>query len=86
MGGDTTFVKMNFSDMDTRNNADLIPLGYGLSTIFSTIVMFIFLNKLFLSSLTNKPDSAIDKNEWQRRNLLISWIHALIVSVWDVTL
>ena len=86
MGSDTTFVKMNFSDMDTRNNADLIPLGYGLSTIFSTIVMFIFLNKLFLSSLTNKPDSAIDKNEWQRRNLLISWIHALIVSVWDVTL
>ena len=82
----TTLSRMNDSNINSVHNLEPIPFQYGIATVLSTIVFFQIVNKLFVSALTIPPKSAYEKGEWQRRNLLISWIHALFVSVWDITL
>ena len=82
---------MNDTEMDvktdTLNQLEPVPLRYGLTTVVVTMFFFQMINK-YLSSATgfedNKATSKYSRKEWQQRNLIISWIHALIVSVWDI--
>lgn len=83
---ETTLSKMNESNEHFPHHSDTVPLEYGVSTVFCTIVFFQVLNKLLLFALKNFRQTANDQSEWHRRNLIISWIHALVVSVWDISL
>ena len=89
MASKTVLKLMNDSKMDTQYDSfehlEPIPFRYGLSAILSTVFFFQVLNKIIISATgLNKNVTELSKQEWQRRNLLISWIHALIVSIWDL--
>ena len=49
--------------------------------VFLSAVAFQFANQILI--ITGPPKS-VQTEEWKFRNLFISWIHALIVGVWDI--
>ena len=58
-----------------------VPYGYAgviLSALFFQVVCH-FVGKL------GKPKSVKDSDEWKWRNLVVSWIHAIIIGVWDLS-
>ena len=60
-----------------------IPNSYGISAIVASIVGFQILNEICVK--VGLPDSVDAKDTWKYRNLVISWTHALIVGIWDLT-
>ena len=56
-----------------------IPPRYGMSAVLASMVFFQILNKL-----VGTPKS-IETEVWKWKNLFISWVHAVIIGVWDLT-
>ena len=55
---------------------------YGLATIFTSVLLFQAVNQVVYRCAA-PPPGATDR--WKWRNLVISWIHALIVGTWDLS-
>lgn len=67
-----------------------IPLVYGLGIVSSSVILFQTLNEILKRVYAPSPPSTGAGRKggdelWKWRNLLISWIHALIVGTWDLT-
>ena len=60
-----------------------VPVKYGLSVIISSVIGFHILNEIVVK--VGVPNTVEAKDTWKYRNLVISWIHALVVGVWDLT-
>lgn len=60
-----------------------IPASYGCAGIVLSIAFFQTLNQTVLRG--GCPKAVGRENYWKWRNLVVSWIHALIVGVWDIT-
>ena len=54
---------------------------FGAGVMISSILFFLSLN--LLVTVIGAP-TYIRADFWKWRNLLISWIHALIVGIWDI--
>ena len=58
-----------------------IELRHGIYMMLGTILFFHMVNWILKSRVP--PDSLKD-DEWKWRNLYVSWIHAVVVSVWTI--
>ncbi|XP_071093216.1 TLC domain-containing protein 2-like [Haliotis cracherodii] len=59
-----------------------LDIRYGYSMMISTILFFFIVNLVI--SFVGAPKS-VQEDAWKWRNLLVSWVHALICSVWDLS-
>lgn len=59
-----------------------VSYAYGYASMAVAIVFFSILNRIVL--IFDK-DPTRTAESWKWRNLFISWIHAFIVGVWDIT-
>lgn len=93
MASKTVLQAMNDTRMGTETEVfehlEPIHVGYGIVTIISAMAFFQLINKLIISATGLGDEKSIiaaasSRKEWQKRNLLISWMHAFIVSVWDI--
>ncbi|CAL1544592.1 unnamed protein product [Lymnaea stagnalis] len=66
---------------DFATMRDSIELRHGLIFIFATISFFNLLNWIIKSY---GPPKSLKEEEWKWRNLYVSWVHALITSVWVI--
>ena len=57
-----------------------IPFGYGCAWILGSVGFFQLLNLCVKQA--NTDTTTPSEELWKWRNLLISWIHALIVGTW----
>lgn len=73
-----------------------IPFAYGFGWIVSSVILFQTLNEILKRSYhASKATPGIEEDAkagvkagddlWKWRNLLISWIHAVIVGTWDLS-
>lgn len=73
-----------------------IPFAYGFGWIVSSVILFQTLNEILKRSYhaskatpgvgeDAKAGVKADDDLWKWRNLLISWIHAVIVGTWDLS-
>jgi len=69
-----------------------IPFVYGLGWIVSSVILFQTLNEILKRSYHAskatpgiEADTKASDDLWKWRNLLISWIHAVIVGTWDLS-
>ena len=69
-----------FSDYTDFSYLEPIDTRYGVCGIVMTVFVFQVLNK-FVASF-GLPKSVAKEDIWKWRNLIISWIHAGICSVW----
>jgi len=60
-----------------------IPASYGCAGIVLSIAFFQTLNQTLLRG--GSPKAVGRDNYWKWRNLVVSWVHALIVGIWDIT-
>jgi len=60
-----------------------IPASYGWAGIVLSIAFFQTLNQTVLRA--GCPKAVGRENYWKWRNLVVSWTHAIIVGVWDIT-
>ena len=60
-----------------------IPASYGCAGIVLSIAFFQTLNQTVLRG--GCPKAVGRENYWKWRNLVVSWMHALIVGVWDIS-
>jgi len=60
-----------------------IPASYGCAGIVLSIAFFQTVNQTVLR--VGSPKAVGRDNYWKWRNLVVSWLHALIVGVWDIT-
>jgi len=60
-----------------------IPASYGCAGIVLSVAFFQTLNQTVLR--VGSPKAVGRENYWKWRNLVVSWMHALIVGVWDIT-
>jgi len=60
-----------------------IPASYGYAGIVLSVAFFQTLNQVVLR--IGCPKAVGRENYWKWRNLVVSWMHALIVGVWDIT-
>ena len=60
-----------------------IPASYGYAGIVLSVAFFQTLNQTVLR--IGCPKAVGRENYWKWRNLVVSWMHALIVGVWDIT-
>lgn len=67
--------------METQQFAT-VSYAYGYASMAVSIVFFSILNRIVL--IFDK-DPTRTAESWKWRNLFISWIHAFIVGVWDIT-
>ena len=58
-----------------------IESRYAYTGVFLSAVAFQIANQILI--ITGPPKS-VETEEWKFRNLFISWVHALIVGVWDI--
>ncbi|KAL5016733.1 hypothetical protein ScPMuIL_006322 [Solemya velum] len=70
--------------MDPTNPRDHIQLKHGYYMMVSTMTFFHMLNWLIARCGTPKSVRLPGDEPWRWRNLLISWIHAFICSVWNI--
>jgi hypothetical protein len=59
-----------------------VSYSQGYASMAISIVFFSILNRIVL--IFDK-DPGRTAESWKWRNLFISWIHAFIVGVWDIT-
>lgn len=62
---------------------DPIPASYGYAGIVLSVAFFQTLNQTVLR--IGCPKAVGRENHWKWRNLVVSWMHALIVGIWDIT-
>jgi len=60
-----------------------IPASYGYAGIVLSVAFFQTLNQTVLR--VGSPKAVGRDNYWKWRNTVVSWMHALIVGVWDIT-
>ena len=60
-----------------------IPASYACAGIVLSIAFFQTLNQTVLRG--GCPKAVGRENYWKWRNLVVSWMHALIVGVWDIS-
>ena len=60
-----------------------IPASYGYAGIVLSVAFFQTLNQTVLR--IGCPKAVGRENHWKWRNLVVSWMHALIVGIWDIT-
>lgn len=60
-----------------------IPASYGYAGILLSVCFFQSLNQLIV--WIGCPRSVGRENVWKWRNLVVSWTHAVIVGIWDIT-
>ena len=58
-----------------------IPASYGCAWVVLSIAFFQTLNQTVLCPKAVGQNN----NYWKWRNLVVSWLHAVIVGVWDIT-
>ena len=58
-----------------------IESRYAYIGVFLSAVAFQIANQILI--ITGPPKS-VQTEEWKFRNLFISWIHALIIGIWDI--
>ena len=64
---------VNFgSEIDSR---------YAYIGVLASAVAFQIANQILI---VVGPPKSVQTDEWKFRNLFISWIHALIVGIWDI--
>ena len=61
-----------------------VPVKYAYSGMILTVVFFQILNKI-VGNGNGSNGSKIDAKFWKWKNLYISWIHAVIVGLWDIS-
>lgn len=71
-------------DFDRPAPLGPIPVVYGYAGILLSVCFFQSLNQIVLR-LVGCPKTVGRENVWKWRNLVVSWTHALIVGVWDLT-
>jgi len=60
-----------------------IAASYGCAGIVLSIAFFQTLNQTVMR--IGSPKAVGRENYWKWRNLVVSWMHALIVGIWDIT-
>jgi len=60
-----------------------IPVVYGYLGVAASALFFLFVNQILV--WIGNPKSVKEKDEWKYRNLLVSWIHAVLIGVWDLS-
>ena len=77
----TNFTEMR-QDKGVFDHLEPIPAKYGYTGVLLTIFTFQMLNRLVASY---GPPKSVQTDFWQWRNLFISWIHALVCGIWDLS-
>ncbi|KAH9525450.1 TLC domain-containing protein 2 [Bulinus truncatus] len=80
---ETDLLKMDVgSEHDFASMRDAVELRHGLMFIIGTISFFNFVNWVvkFIG-----PPKTLNDEEWKWRNLYVSWVHALITSIWTLS-
>lgn len=87
---------MDSSQLNMANASDIteiykwealepVPTRYAYSGMILSVVFFQILNKIVGGGATNQTTKISDFNFWKWKNLYISWIHAIIVGLWDIS-
>ena len=79
-------VAKNASEMNEEyiwEGLEPVPTKYAYSGMVLTVVFFQILNKIVSGS--HGPTKGNRPDYWKWKNLYISWIHACIVGIWDIT-
>lgn len=63
------------------NQLEPIPAWYGFCVVFVAMFIFEMLNRI-VASYHGQPGN---ERSWQQRNLLLSWMHTLIIAPWDLS-
>ncbi|XP_005102191.1 TLC domain-containing protein 2 [Aplysia californica] len=58
---------------------DDIELRHGVYFLFASMLFFQLVNWILKSK---GPPKTLKEDEWKWRNLYVSWVHALIISIW----
>ncbi|PAA89009.1 hypothetical protein BOX15_Mlig017238g1 [Macrostomum lignano] len=70
------------------NNTDVVSVQGGYGVMIGTIIFFNILNRIvsYIGVPVAVVKHAVNKEEeaWKWKNLLLSWIHAFIVGLWDI--
>jgi len=75
---------MAISQVVDYERLEPIPASYGVAGIILSIAFFQTLNQTVLWIGCPRAVGR-DNAYWKWRNLGVSWVHALIVGVWDIT-
>lgn len=74
-------VKTPNSEPNFTQMRDAIEYRHAVYFLFCTVLFFQFANWIIRSQ---GPPKSLRVDEWKWRNLYVSWIHALIVSLWTL--
>ncbi len=58
-----------------------IPVGYGILGISLSLTFFTFIGGLIRAL---GPPAAVDSHPWKWKNVMNSWIHAWVVTLWNL--
>ncbi|KAI8783046.1 TLC domain-containing protein 2-like [Biomphalaria glabrata] len=82
VGNDSNFLEMDVEEEDFAAMRESVELRHGLMFIIGTISFFNLVNWIVKSY---GPPKSLKDEEWKWRNLYVSWVHALITSLWTLT-
>jgi hypothetical protein len=60
-----------------------VPVIYGYVGVTVSVVFFTAVNQVVLR--VGRPKSVKEEEYWKWRKLFASWIHAIIIGVWDLS-
>ena len=60
-----------------------IPVVYGYLGVATSALFFLLVSHILVR--IGNPKSVKESDDWKWRNLLVSWIHAFIIGVWDLS-
>ncbi len=58
-----------------------IPVKYGYSLMLFAVFFFHIIHRIVGAI---GPPKSVQTNPWKWKNLLISWVHAIIVGIWNL--
>jgi hypothetical protein len=60
-----------------------VPVVYGYVGVAVSVLFFQAVNQVVVR--VSRPKSVVEEDYWKWRNLLVSWIHAVVIGVWDLS-